>query len=132
RAGHRPEMIERPGERHHPRPAHAPVGRLEPDDAAARSGETDGAAGVGPDGAERQPGGDRRARAARGATRRVSRTPRVLDVTVVRVVAECAERQLDHVELAEADGTRAPKTAHGFALALVDEVLLGLRAARRR
>ena len=39
--------------------------------------------------------------AARGAARDMARLPRIVDVAVVRVVTERAERQLGHVQLAE-------------------------------
>src|SRR5438132_397289 len=77
-------------------------------------------------------GRDRRAAAARGSSGRVSGAPRVLGVAVVRVVAERAERQLRHVELAEADRARLPEPADRLALAHVDKVLAGLGAARGR
>ena len=127
-----PDVVERPRQRHHARPTHAPVRRLEPDDAAAGRGQPDRASRVAAERPEDEPRGDRGRRAARRAARDVTRPPRVLDVTVVGVVPEGPERELRHVELAERHGAAVAQAAHGGALVLGRKVLARDRAARGR
>jgi len=76
-ARHGPGVIERPRERDHAGPAHPPVGRLEPGDAAEGGRTPDGSAGVGAERAHRQAGGQGRAGAAARAARDVIEVPRV-------------------------------------------------------
>ena len=132
RARHRAEMVVRPRERHGAGPAHAAVRRLQADDAATRSGQTDRAAGVAAESAQGQSGGDRRARAARRASRAMAAPPGILDVAVMRVVAERPQRQLRHVGLAERDGSLRDESGHRRARHLADEVVAGASPARGR
>src|SRR5205814_4298883 len=119
-----------PRERHRPGATHPPVRGLEAHDAAAGGREPDRAARVAPEGAYDEARRDRRRGAARGAAGRVAALPRVLDVAVVGIVTEGAERQLGHVELAERDGAGVPEAAHRTALAIHREVVARLRPAR--
>ena len=132
RQRHGAHVVHGPGQRHDSRAAHAAVGGLESDDAATARRQPDGAARVGAEGAHGQPSGHRGARAARGAARAVPRTPWVLDVPVVGVVAERAHGQLRHVELAQRHGTRPDQTADRGALGLGEEVVGRLRPAGGR
>jgi len=124
-------MIVGPGQRHDPRPAHATVRRLQPDDTAAGSRQADRAAGVAAEGAERQPRGHRNPGTARRAAGDVPRAPGILDMSVVRVVPERAHRQLGHVELAERDRSGLDQPRDGGAVVLGHEVFRRLRATRR-
>ena len=111
--GERSHVVKRPGERHPARPAHAPVGGLDPDDAAAGRGQADRAARIGAERAVNEPGGHGRARAARRAARAVAGPPGRLDVAVVDVVPEGSERQLREVQAAQRDRARRLQAGHG-------------------
>ncbi len=132
RPRHRPDVIERPRQRHGPGPAHPPVRRLQPDDAAARGGQANGAAGVGTERSQRQSRGHGGGRAAPRSAGDVTGAPWVLHVAVVGIVAEGSHGELRHVELAEGDGTGGREPGHRRALVLIDEVLPRARPARRR
>ena len=77
-AGQRPALVERRGEGDHAVARHRAVGRLQPDDSAQRRRLADRAAGVGADRPGREPGGDRRCRAAARATGHAVEVPRVV------------------------------------------------------
>ena len=112
-------------------PAHAPVGGLEPHDAAAGGGQPDRAAGVGAERAVDEPGGHGRARSARRPAGAVAGPPGRLDVAVVGVVAEGPERQLREVQPAERDRARRLQAGDGRCVLLGAEVLGERRAAGR-
>src|ERR1700687_4125635 len=57
----------------------------------------------------KEPRAPPRGGAARRAARHMPRQPRVVDVAVMRVVAEGTHRELGHVELAQADGAGVEK-----------------------
>ena len=65
RAGHRPDMVQREGQREHAAPRHQPVGRLQPDDAAGAGRIAHRTAGVGAQRQRKQPGARRRRRSRR-------------------------------------------------------------------
>src|SRR4029450_13923829 len=66
------------------------------------------------------------------ASRAMAGLPRVLDVAVVRVVAERPHRQLGHVQLAERDRAGPTPARRRRALDRRREILASLGAARRR
>src|SRR5438128_1604124 len=70
-------MVERAGEREDAGCADASEGRLEPDDAAEGSGDTDRAAGVAPEGERQEVGCERDGRAPARPARDAVRRPRV-------------------------------------------------------
>ena len=98
RVGHiarqRPGLVERGGERDHPVARDGAVRRLQADDPAQRRGLADRAAGVGAERPRRQPGGDRRGAAARGATGDALAVPGVEHRAVGGVLVRGAHREL--------------------------------------
>ena len=101
RARHRPRVIERPRERQHTGAAHAPVRRLQADDAAERCRASDGSAGVGSQRANRQPSRERRAGPARRSAGDVIEVPRIARGLVAMSGELDAEGELVRDELAE-------------------------------
>ena len=121
--GERSHVVERPRERHRPRSAHAPVGGLEPHDAAAGGGQPDRAARVRAERAVREARAHGGARAARRAAGRVARAPGCLGIPVMGVVAERPERQLREVQAAEGDGAGRLEAAEDRRARVGPEVL---------
>src|SRR5206468_12550989 len=112
RPRHRARVVEGPGERDDARAAHAPVGRLEADNVAERHGSAERAARVRAGRAVGEPGGERRGRAAGGATGHVLEAPRVLRRLEAVAWELEAESELVRDELAEhhAAGALEPRS----------------------
>ena len=100
-ARQRPRLVERGGERDHPVARDRAVGRFQADDPAQRRGLADRAAGVGAERPRRQPGGDRRGAAARGAAGDARAVPGVEHRAVGGVLVGGAHRELVLVGLPE-------------------------------
>ena len=128
----RTDVVEGPRERHRARPAHAPVGGLEPHDAAAGGGQPDRAPGVGAERAVDEAGGHGRPGPARRPAGAVAGAPRSLDVAVMGVVPEGPDRQLGEVQPAERDGAGRLQAGDGGRVLVGPEVLGDRRAAGRR
>ena len=103
RVRERPDRVERRRQRHGAVQADEPVRRLEAGEAAQRRGNAHRAAGVRADRRGREAGRDRDRRAARRAARDAMRrqVPRIPRRAHRLVAAPAAERELDHVRLAE-------------------------------
>ena len=112
RAGHRPRMVERAGERPDPGGADASVGRLEADGAAQRRGHADRPAGVAAEGERHLVRGERHGRAAARAARDAVERPRVVARAHELVDRGDPPRPLVGLRLADEDragGTGAPQ-----------------------
>ncbi len=103
RSRERSDRVERGGQGHRAVEAHESVGRLEPRESAERRGNPDRSAGVRTDGRRGETGGHR----DRGSARRPAGDamrggiPRVPWRTHRLIAPPAAERELDHVRLAE-------------------------------
>ena len=111
-ARHRADRIERPAQEHRAVQADAPERDLETDQSVERRRDAHRAAGVAADTGRREARGDRHAGAARRAARRAMglEVPGIPRRAHQRVGAPAAERELDHVQLAEREhaGGRQP------------------------
>ena len=96
-----PDLVERRGERDDPVAGDGAVGRPQADDAAQSGGLLDRAAGVGAERPRREPGRDRRRRAAGGAAGNARGIPGIARRSVGRVLGGRAHRELVHVRLAD-------------------------------
>ncbi len=103
-ASERADAIEARRKRNHAIDADAAESGFEADDAAERSGNADGAAGVRADAAVAKAGGDGGSGTAAGTSRNARKIPGIVDGAVVRVVAGDAVGELVHVGLAKDDG----------------------------
>jgi hypothetical protein len=129
--GDRPDVVEARREREDPVVRDEPVGRLEPDDPAARGGDADRPARVG---AERDVGELRdhgRGRPAARTARRPSRRARVRNGAVVRVLRRHAVRELVEVCLADGDVPGSLQPRYGLGGLRRDVVREHGRAVRR-
>src|SRR5262245_47232807 len=104
--GHRAHVIETPRERSDSLAGNPSVRRLQPGDAAERSGNPDRPAGVRADGAEADPGRERDRRAAARAAADPRAVPRIARRPVVGVHVRDAVRELVEVGLPEENGAR--------------------------
>ena len=103
RAGQRPDMVEREGQREHAAARHQAVGRLQPDDAAGAGRIAHRAAGVGAERHREQPGADAGAGTGGRAAGMVRRVPRIARRRERQVEARPADGELVRGELAEDD-----------------------------
>ena len=101
----RADRVERGRERDQPVSADQTVGGLQTDDAAQRRRLTDAPAGVGPEGPDGLPGGDRGGAAAAGTAGDARGVPRVVHGSERRVLVGRAHRELVAVRLADEDRT---------------------------
>ncbi len=153
RAGHRPQLVERPTEGHRPVTTHAAIGGTQAGHAAVGGRRDDRAPGFAPDGERYQPGRDRRAgaaAAAAGPTRAVPRIQAGASERGVGLLIAHASGDLDQRELADehrpgvaqslhdrrvlierllAQGRRAPG---GWKATLTEQVLGPVRNAMQR
>jgi hypothetical protein len=128
-ARHGAGMIERPGERQDPRPAHAPIRRLEPDDAAQCRRAPDRSAGVRSEGTHGEAGRQRRARAARRPAGDVLKVPRIARRQEPVPGELDAEGELVGDELAQHDHARLGEPRHARRIVVGNPVGEERRAA---
>ena len=109
RAGQRPDMVEREGQRKHAAPRHQAIGRLQPDDAAGAGRIAHRSAGVGAERQREQPGADAGAGAGRRAARMMVRIPRVARRRKRQVEARPADGEFMRRQLAQDDRAGLPQ-----------------------
>mgnify|MGYP003693630163 CR=1 FL=1 len=100
-ARHRPDMVEREGERHDAAAADPAVGRLHAGDAAHRGRVANRTAGVGAECRRKEPGGETGAAAARRAAAEMVAVPRVARRRPGQVEGRAADGEFMGRELAE-------------------------------
>ena len=110
---------------------YAPPARLQPDDAAARRGQPDRAAGIGAEAELAEPGRERRRVAARRAAGRAPRQAGVLHRAVPGVLARDAPRELVQVRLADDDRARGDESLDGRRGAVGHVIGVDVRAVGR-
>ena len=130
RARHRPDVIQRLGQRQHAEAADPPIGGLQPDEPVGAGGKADRSAGVRADRgvAEARRGGH--ARATGRQTRPLRRVPGIDGDAHVGVIA--GHRAFGEIQLAEDHGSRAPQLRDHRAIHIGHEVLQHRRPAHRR
>ncbi len=128
-AGHRPGVVQVPAQGEHSAQADSPPRRLEPDHAAQRGGYADRAAGVGAQRSQAEPGSQRRARAARRASRHALCVPGVAAGAVVRVDVGHPQSDLVHVEFAEQDRPGVEQALHAGRVGFGNVILKEQRTA---
>ncbi len=104
RAGDRPDMVEREGERKDAVAAHRPIGRLHPDHAATGGGIAHRSAGVGAERRRRHAGRGRGPASARRATGMEVGVPRVAGGRPGQLQGRAAIGEFMQRQLAEQDG----------------------------
>ena len=131
RARHGPAVIERERIRHDAVAAHEPVRRHEPRDAAEGRRTAYRASGVGAQRSGNEAGGQRGARAARGASGEVLEVPRIARGRPRQIERRSAVRELVRQQLAEEDGARVAQSARRRRVFVGNVVDRDLRAAAR-
>ncbi len=111
-ARHRPNMVQREGEREHPTARHQAIGRLQPDNPAGAGRVTDRAAGIGAERQREQPRGQPGAGAGGRPAGVVARVPRVACRREGQVEGRAANGEFMGGELAHHDRAGPAQPRH--------------------